>query len=202
MKVAVLGASGNIGSEIVRELASRGHEVTAIARNPDRIPAIEGVTAKAGDASDADALAALIKGSDAVISALHHDVPAATLLAALHKAGVARFLVTGGAASLEVAPGVRLFDTPEFPEAWRPFGQSGIDFLDTLRGETRIDWTFLSPAALIEAAPRRGTYRSGKDQLLVDKDGVSRIGYADYAIAMVDELETPKHSRSRFTVAY
>ena len=202
MKVAVLGASGRAGSEITRELASRGHSVTAIARKPDAIPAASGVTPVAGDASDPTALAALIKGADAVISALHFDVPASTLLGALKTAGVPRLLVTGGAASLQVAPGVLLFDTPEFPAEWKPIAKGGIDFLDDLRHEKEIDWTFFSPAALIEEGPRTGAYRTGGDQLVVDDKGDSKISFADYAIAMVDELEQHRHSRARFTAAY
>lgn len=202
MNVTVLGASGRAGSEITRELASRGHTVTAIARKPEAIPTVRGVTAIAGDASDPTALVELIKGSDAVISALHFDVPASTLLSALKTAGVPRLLVTGGAAGLEVAPGVRLIDTPEFPEEWRVFAEAGIAFLDELRAETDIDWTFFSPAAVIEETPRIGVFRTGTDQLIVDDKGESRIGFSDYAIAMVDELEQPKHSRARFTAAY
>lgn len=202
MHVTVLGASGRAGSEITRELASRGHTVTAIARKPEAIPTAEGVAPVQGDASDAAALAALIKGSDAVISALHFDVPASTILSALKTAGVPRLLVTGGAASLQVAPGVRLIDTPEFPEEWKVFAQGGIAFLDDLRTETDIDWTFFSPAAVIEQTPRLGTFRTGTDQLIVDDKGESRIGFSDYAIAMVDELENPQHSRARFTAAY
>ncbi|WP_313011639.1 NAD(P)-dependent oxidoreductase [Brevundimonas sp.] len=202
MKVAVLGASGRAGSEITKELASRGHSVTAIARKPDAIPAASGVTPVAGDASDPAALADLIKGSDAVISALHFDVPAETLLGALKTAGVPRLLVTGGAASLEVAPGVLLFDTPQFPAEWKPIAKGGLTFLDDLRLEKEIDWTFFSPAALIEEGPRTGAYRTGGDQLVVDDKGDSRISFADYAIAMVDELEQHRHSRARFTAAY
>ncbi|MFC5345233.1 NAD(P)-dependent oxidoreductase [Brevundimonas staleyi] len=202
MKITVLGASGRAGSEITRELAARGHTVTAVARKPEAIPAADGVTPAQGDASDLTALAALIKGSDAVISALHFDVPAATILSALKTAGVPRLLVTGGAASLQVAPGVRLIDTPEFPEEWKVFAQGGIAFLDDLRAETDIDWTFFSPAAVIEETPRLGTFRTGTDQLVVDDRGESRIGFSDYAIAMVDELENPQHSRARFTAAY
>ena len=202
MKIAVLGASGRAGSEITKELAARGHSVTAIARKPDAIPAADGVTPVAGDASDAAALADLIKGSDAVISALHFDVPAETILDALKTAGVPRLLVTGGAASLEVAPGVRLIDTPEFPEEWKAFAQGGIVFLDALGQETDIDWTFFSPAAVIEETPRLGHFRTGTDQLVVDDTGDSKIGFSDYAIAMVDELENPQHSRARFTAAY
>ena len=202
MKVSVLGASGRAGSEITKELAARGHAVVAIARKPDAIPAAPGVTPIAGDASDPAALAKLIEGSDAVISALHFDVPAETLLGALKTAGVPRLLVTGGAASLEVAPGVILFDTPQFPAEWKPIAKGGITFLEDLRQEKDIDWTFFSPAALIEEGPRIGAYRTGGDQLVVDDKGDSKISFADYAIAMVDELEQPKHSRARFTAAY
>ncbi len=202
MKIAVLGASGRAGSEIVREAAARGHDVLAIARNPEKIPAIDGVTSKTGDASDPEALATLIAGSDAVISALHFDISAETLLSAIRKAGVPRLLVTGGAASLEVAPGQRLIDSPEFPEEWKPFAMGGIIFLDALRQIDDVDWTFFSPAALIFEGPRTGTYRPGTDQLVTDESGESRISFADYAIAMVDELEAHKHSRARFTAAY
>ncbi|WP_299175554.1 NAD(P)-dependent oxidoreductase [uncultured Brevundimonas sp.] len=202
MKVAVLGASGRAGSEITKELAARGHAVVAIARKPEAIPVASGVAPVAGDASNADALADLIKGVDVVVSALHFDVPAQTLLTALKTAGVPRLLVTGGAASLEVAPGVRLIDTPDFPQEWKAFAQGGIDFLDALRPETDIDWTFFSPAALLEEGPRLGHYRTGTDQLIVDDKGESRISFADYAIAMVDELEAHDHPRARFTAAY
>ncbi|MBO9621428.1 MAG: NAD(P)-dependent oxidoreductase [Sphingomonas sp.] len=202
MKIAVLGASGRAGSEITRELAARGHEVTAIARNIDAIPALPRVAAVRGDASDPEALAGLIGGHDAVISALHFDVPAATLLEALKRAGVGRLLVTGGAASLEAAPGVRLIDAPDFPAEWKGMAMGGIAFLDALRGEQAIDWTFFSPAALLFEGPRRGTYRTGADQLVTDDEGESRISFADYAIAMVDELEAHRHPRARFTAAY
>lgn len=202
MKVAVLGASGRAGSEITRELAGRGHHVLAIARKPEAIPQTPGVTAVAGDASDPAALAALIRGNDAVISALHFDVPARELLSALRQAGVGRLLVTGGAASLEVAPGVRVIDTPEFPQDWKAFAMGGIEFLDALRKETAIDWTFFSPAMVIFEGPRLGRYRSGGDKLVTDDAGESKISFADYAIAMVDELEQKRHSRARFTAAY
>ncbi|MEE4453512.1 NAD(P)-dependent oxidoreductase [Novosphingobium resinovorum] len=202
MKIAVLGASGRAGSEITREAAARGHEVLAIARNPEKIATGERITAATGDASDPASLAALIAGSDAVISALHFDVPAETLLSAIREAGVPRLLVTGGAASLEVAPGKRLIDTPDFPEEWKTFAMGGITFLGALRQVDDVDWTFFSPAALIFEGPRTGSYRSGGDELVTDEAGESKISFADYAIAMVDELEAHKHSRERFTAAY
>jgi uncharacterized protein len=202
MKVAVLGASGRAGSEITAELVRRGHEVVAIARKPDAIAKAPGVTAVEGDASDPEALAELIRGVDAVISAIHFNVPAATLLSALKTAGVPRLLVTGGAASLEVAPGKILFDSMDLPEEWKPAIRGGITFLGDLREEKDIDWTFFSPAAMIEPGPRTGKFRLGTDQLVVDDAGESRISFADYAIAMVDELEQHRHPRARFTAAY
>lgn len=202
MKVAILGASGRAGSEIVKELAGRGHEVIAIARKPEAIPQRPNVTAQAGDASDPSALIELIRGVDAVVSALHFDIPAATLLTALREAEVPRLLVTGGAASLEVAPGKRVIDDPAFPEEWKGMALGGIAFLDALRAEKAIDWTFFSPAALLFEGPRLGNYRLGTDQLVTDANGDSKISFADYAVAMVDELERHQHSRARFTAAY
>ena len=202
MKVAMLGASGRAGSEITKELARRGHAVLAVDQNPDAVPLAAEVTPVRGDAFDPAALSTLIQGSDAVISALRFDVSAATLLSAAKQAGVTRFLFTGGAGSLEVAPGVRLIDAPGFPEEARPFVQGGITFLEDLLAEEDIDWIFFSPAADFFAGPRLGHYRLGADKVVVDEAGVSKISFADYAIAMVDELEQHKHSRERFTAAY
>ena len=202
MKVAVLGASGRAGSEIVKELATRGHQVLAIARHPDAIPVADGITAMRGDASDPAALAGLLAGCDAVISALKFDVPPATLLSALRQAGVGRLLVTGGAASLKDEEGRRLIDTDAFPEAWKPVAQAGIDFFYALREERDIDWVFFSPAFNFVVGPRTGTFRLGGEHLIKDEAGESRISFADYAIAMADELETHAHSRERFTIGY
>jgi len=202
MLVSVLGASGRAGREIALELARRGHQVRAIARKPEAVPLAPGIIPVKGDASEPAAMSDLISGSDAVISALHFDVPPATLIAALKRAKINRLLVTGGAASLEVAPGVRLIDTPEFPAEWKDAAMAGVNFLDQLRSEKEIDWTFLSPAALLFEGPRLGHCRAGKDQLVTDAMGQSKISFADYAIAMVDELEAHRHSRTRFTVAY
>jgi putative NADH-flavin reductase len=204
MKVAVLGAGGKGGSEITKELASRGHEVVAIGRNPEKIPTGAGITPTKGDASDADALAEQIKGADAVISAVHFDIPSSTLLGAVKKAGVDRLLVMGGAASLNTADGKRLFDSEHFPDFLRPIVKPAIDFLDDLKKETSTDWTFFSPAQNIFEGERKGpgSFRLGKDNLVTDDKGESNISYADYAIAMVDELEQHNSSRSRFTVGY
>jgi putative NADH-flavin reductase len=204
MKVAVLGAGGKGGSQITQELTSRGHEVVAIGRNPEKLPSGPGITAKQGDASDADALAGLIAGSDAVISALHFDIPSSTLLGAVKKAGVDRLLVMGGAASLNTADGTRLYDSPHFPEFLKPLVKPAIDFLDDLKKDSDTDWTFFSPAQNIFEGERKGpgSFRLGQDNLVTDDKGESNISYADYAIAMVDELEQHNNSRSRFTVGY
>ncbi len=204
MHVAVLGASGKGGSEIAKELVARGHTVLGLARKPEAIPAEAGITAKACDAHDVDALAEAITGVDAVISALHFDVTAEMLLGAVKKAGVNRLLVMGGAASLKGADGVRLYDSPNFPEEIKPMVIGGIHFLDALREEKEVDWTFFSPAMVIFVGPRMGpdSFRLGTEELVVESNGESKISYADYAIAMVDELEAHNHSRSRFTIGY
>ena len=204
MKVAVLGASGKGGSEIAREAAARGHQVIGISRHPENIPVADGITAVRGDAANAEELADLIKGVDAVISALHFDVTADVLLGAVKQAGVPRLLVMGGAASLNGPDGVRVFDSPTFPEHIKPFVIGGIHFLDAIRQEQEVDWTFFSPAMLIFVGERKGpgSFRLDGDNLVVDANGESKISYADYAIAMVDELEQHRHSRARFTIGY
>lgn len=204
MHVAVLGASGKGGSEIVRELVSRGHSVLGIARNPGKIPQLDGVTARAGDAGKPDELGPMLEDVDAVISAVHFDVDCETLLTAVRLAGVKRLLVMGGAASLRGADGVMLYDSPNFPENIKPIVKPAITFLEELRKEKDIDWTFFSPAMLIFEGERKGpgSFRLGADELVTDAEGNSKISYADYAIAMVDELERHEHSRARFTAAY
>ena len=202
-KVALIGASGFIGSRLLAELSARGHAVTAIVRNPEKIAALAGVTAIKGDVFDKDGLAKLLAGHDAVISAVHFSASdPQLLLAAVKQSGVKRYLVVGGAGSLEVAPGVKLFDTPEFPAIYLDEARKGGVFLDLLKQDQDLDWTFLSPSALIQPGERTGQFRLGTDQLLVDNKGNSSISAEDYAIALVDELEKPAHSRRRFTVGY
>jgi uncharacterized protein len=202
MKIAVIGASGRGGSRIVAELVRRGHQVTAIARNPEKVEAHAQVTPKKGDLYD-PGISALLAGHDAVVSAVHFlDSDPDTLIEAVRASGVKRYFVMGGAGSLEVAPGVKLIDTPQFPAIYKDEAAKGGVFLDRLRREKDIDWTFLSPPALIDFGERTGKFRIGKDQLLVDGKGDSKISFEDFAIAAVDELEKPKHSRQRFTVGY
>ncbi len=200
--VALIGASGDAGSRILAELSERGHQVTAIARNADRIASLPGVTAKQGDAGDQRSLAELLKGHDAVISAVPFKTSdVTTLVGAVRDAGVTRYLLVGGAGSLEVAQEEKLIDQPDFPEAYKPEARAGGEFLDFLRGVEDLDWTFLSPSAEFVPGERTGRFRLGQDMLLFNDEG-SRISFEDYAIAMVDELETPTHMRQRFTVGY
>ena len=203
MKIAVVGASGRAGSRIVAELSRRGHTVTAIARDPGKIAKLPNVTAKKGDAHDQAALTALLAGHDAAVSSIHFLASdPAKLIGAARDSGVGRYLVVGGAGSLEVAPGVRLVTTPNFPAQYKAEAEKGAAFLDLLRQEKELNWTFLSPSALFVDGERTGKFRLGTDQLLTAAEGKSWISFEDYAVAMVDEIERPAHVRQRFTVGY
>lgn len=200
--IALIGASGNAGSRILKELSDRGHRVTGIARNPGNIAALPGVTAVAGDVFEPRGLAALLRGHDAVVSAVHFTASdPQLLLEAVRASGVRRYLVVGGAGSLEVAPGRRLIDAPEFPEAYKNEASKGAAFLELLKTVDDLDWTFLSPSALFQPGERTGVFRLGRDSLLTNEAG-SSISFEDYAVALVDEIEQPAHVRQRFTVGY
>ncbi|SFV08685.1 hypothetical protein SAMN02799631_04752 [Methylobacterium sp. 174MFSha1.1] len=200
-KVAVIGATGNVGARLVAELVARGHRVTAISRTPGESDSPQ-VEALAGDVREPEGLSRLLAGHDAVVSAVRFgDADPQALIGAVRESGVARYLVVGGAGSLEVAPGQRLVDQPDFPAAYKDEALRGAAFLDALRGVTDLDWSFLSPSALIGPGERTGRFRLGGDQLLVGENG-SRISYEDYAVALVDEIERPAHIRRRFTVGY
>ncbi|QOY21853.1 NAD(P)-dependent oxidoreductase [Xanthomonas citri] len=202
-KVALIGASGAAGSRILKELSDRGHTVTGIARNPEKIALLPGVTTARADVFDKDALAQVLRGHDAVVSAVHFTASdVQTLIDAVRASGVKRYIVVGGAGSLEVAPGQRLVDQPDFPPAYKAEASRGANFLDLLRSSANdLDWTFLSPSALFVAGERTGKFRLGTDQLLSTPSG-SSISFEDFAIALVDELEHPAHVRTRFTVGY
>lgn len=201
-KIALIGASGNAGSRILKELSDRGHQVTAIARNPEKIASLPNVEAKKGNVFDQAGLSGLLKGHDAVISSVHFTASdPATLIEAVRASGVQRYLVVGGAGSLEIAPGKRVVDLPDFPAAYKAEATKGAEFLDRLKQEKQLDWTFLSPSAEFVPGERTGKFRIGRDSLLSNDEG-SRISFEDYAIALVDEIEKPQHSRQRFTVGY
>lgn len=212
MKIALIGASGFIGSALREEALQRNHQVTALVSRPERLAPVANLTVGKTDALDSKALAQQLRGYDAVLSAFsgHADNDIYgyymkgfhAILAAVKAADTPRFLLVGGAASLEVAPGKLLFDTPEFPDAYKATAKGAMEALALLRQEPDLDWTVLSPAAELFSGKRTGQFRLGADQLLSDDQGHSRILVQDYAVAMIDELETPRHSRRRFSVSY
>jgi hypothetical protein len=216
MRIVVFGGTGNIGQRITKEALSRGHEVVAVVRDPARSEAPDPrVQLVQGDATDAKSVTSVVRGADAVVNAISprpgkHGKPAPSLtdaaravIAGLKEAGVKRLLVVGGAGSLEVAPGLALIDTPGFPEAYKQEAEEGRDSLNVYRTEAEdLDWTYLSPAAMIQPGERTGRYRTTGDQFLTDAQGNSVISFEDYAVALVDELEKPQHVGGRFGVAY
>ena len=209
MNVVVYGATGNTGSEIVKELLARGHKVTGVARNVDSLKGQPGVITKTDDLSNVDAIAAIIKGADVVVSAYQPPADNTDALVdvtkrqieAVKKAGVPRLLVVGGAGLLEVAPGVTLIKSGHLPAEYMPIAMSHEKALGVLRASD-INWTYLSPAAYFVPGERTGKFRLGTKELITDAKGDSRISFADYAIALVDEIEKPAHEKASFSIGY
>src|SRR3954469_7003551 len=216
MKIVVFGATGNVGQRVVAEALRRGHDVVGVGRDP---AAVQSPDKRArlvkGDATNAESVAVVARGADAVVSAISprpnsRGLPAPSLsanaralISGLRKSGVKRVLYVGGAGSLEVAPGKALADLPDFPAAYRDEAREGREALAVWRADGRgLDWTYLSPAAEIAPGQRTGAYRTTGDQLLVDAKGRSFISFEDYAVAVLDELEQPQHVAQRFGVAY
>ncbi len=220
MKVALFAATGRAGRTILEELIRRGHEVTAVARNLDKLPEqLPGSVKRVqDDLSSADRIAEIIAGSDAVVSAFgpSSSDPRYTsdmsytdqlvsvterLIAAVRKAGAPRLLVVGGAGSLEFSPGVTVLDSGYWPKPYVPIATSHMKAFAALRASD-INWTYFSPPMLIQPGERTGKFRLGGDALIKDDQGNSSVSFEDYAIALVDELEKPAHERSRFTIGY
>ena len=202
-EIAIIGATGNAGSRLTQEALRRGHTVTALARDTSKLEPRDGVTACNVDALDIDALADALAGHDAVFSATRFaTVPESAIVGAVKRAGVERLLIVGGAGSLYAAPGQRILDSPDFPEAYRAEAAAGAAFLDALRRERELNWTFVSPSAEFVSGPRTRNFRLGVDELLVDSNGRSWISFDDFAIAFLDEFERGTHIKQRFTVGY
>lgn len=213
--VALIGASGFVGTAILNELLNRGHKVTGIVRNPEKVNVRhDNLTIVKADVSDTESVISACTGKDTVISAYNPgwsnpDIYEETLrnypliLEAAKRSAVSRLLCVGGAGTLFCAPGLRVVDSGTIPEAIMDGVKSlGEFYLNTLMNERDIDWIFFSPAGTLEPGERTGKFRLGKDDLIVDTDGNSHISVEDYAMAMVDELEKPTHHYERFTIGY
>jgi uncharacterized protein len=214
-EIVLIGASGFVGSAILKEALDRGHKVTAVVRHPEKITTVhKNLKVKEGDVSLSDTVTDLFKGADAVISAYNPgwQNPAIAeettkvyryILDGVRQAGIDRFLVVGGAGSLFISHGIRLMDAGVMPESILPAVRALADiYLIDLMTEKSIDWVFFSPAGNLEPGLRTGKFRLGKDELIVNEKGESKISVQDYAVAMIDELEKPAHHRERFTIGY
>lgn len=212
MKIALIGATGFIGSALLSEALARGHQVTALVAHPEKLQPAGNLQALAVDVQDLASLTPQLAGFDAVISAFSGHANSDTLgyyvsgitniIQAAKDTKAPRLLVVGGAGSLEVAPGVQVIDTPGFPAEYKASAEGARQALNLLREEAGLNWTMLSPSAVIAPGQRTAQFRLGGDQLLSDAEGNSRISVEDYAVAMMNELEQPAHLRQRFTVGY
>lgn len=213
MKVAIIGATGFVGQQVVKEALDRGLQVTAIARQNKNLPDDTNLQVALGDVANTHWLVEQLTDQDIVISTynpgwaednLYEKTAkgAQQILDAIKLAGVKRLLYVGGAGSLEVAPGLELVDTPQFPENIRPGAKAVRDFRNKLRHESELDWTYLSPAALLEPGKRTGQFRLGSTQLLMKGDAPARISVEDLAVAIIDEVENPQFIKAQFTAAY
>lgn len=220
MNVVLLAASGRAGSTILNELVSRGHQVTAVARNLDKLPMQlpESVKPIRDDLSNVDRISEIIAGADAVVSAygppssdpryttdVNYTDQLVTvterLIAAVDKAGAPRLIVVGGAGSLWFSPGIKVLDSGYWPAPYVPIATSHMKAFAALK-TSWINWTYFSPPMMIQPGERTGKFRLGGDDIVLDAEGKNHISYEDYAVALVDELERPAHERSRFTIGY
>lgn len=211
-KIALIGATGFVGTAVLKEAASRGHSVTALVRNTDKVAKLDNVTAMKTDIFDTDALAKQIAGHDIIISAFNpgwadanirenHIKGSSSINEAAKKAGVKRLIAVGGAGSLAIK-GHQLVDSPEFPAEWKEGALGARQALNELREEKDLDWTFVSPAIILQPGERTGKYRLGADEPVFDDKGESKISVEDLAVAIVDEAEQGNHIGKRFTAAY
>jgi putative NADH-flavin reductase len=216
MKVALIGASGFVGKAILKELLQRGHQVTAVVRHTGKLIQQENLQAVSADVLNEAEITNAMAGNDVVISAynagwtnpdLYNEFlkGSQTIQAAVKMSGVKRLIVVGGAGSLFIAPGRQIVDTEGFPSEWKPGALAARDYLNIIKEEQVLDWTFFSPAVEMHqgtSGTRKGTYRTGLENPVFDANGRSIISVEDTAVAIVDELEKPKHIQQRFTAAY
>ncbi len=212
MKIALIGASGYVGKALLKEAVSRGHTVSALVRNPDKVEKAAGVSAKAVDVNDSKALSEAIGGADVVVSAFNggwgdpdiykkHRAGSDSIRDSAKAAGK-RLIVIGGAGSLYAPDGSQFVDGEHFPGEYKDGARAARDALGDLRKETALDWTFLSPPFLLKPGERTGKYRVGGENPIFNDKGESTISVEDLSVAVLDEVEKPKHSRQRFTIGY
>lgn len=210
MRVVLYGATGTIGSRILKELLSRGHAITAVVRDPSKLRAQNNLKIEKGDILDPASIAKLAWGADVIVSSVGPASPAQAnqlsdvaraLIAGTRRAGSPRLIVVGGAGSLEIAPGQQLVDSPSFPDAYKPTALAHRDAFYILR-DCDLNWTCFSPAGVIQPGERTGKFRLGLNSLVSDGKGNSSISAEDYAMALVDEVENARHTRQRFTIGY
>ena len=214
MRIAMYGVTGNLGPIFAGEALNRGHSVTAIVRDPARMKlSHKNLSVMTGDVTDPASVAKAVAGHDVVIASItgrrdgNHQVvlqAAHTLLEALPRAGIKRLLWVGGTSSLEVKPGVTFLESPEYPAPASLEPATAFEVYKTFKGSSGgVEWSFFSPARGITRGERTGRYRTGVDAVLRDAEGTfSKFTWEDYAVALVDELEHPKHTRQRWTAAY
>jgi uncharacterized protein len=213
LRIALIGATGFVGSAVLREALSRGHRVTALVRDVGKLTNDVNLKARKTDIYDEADVVNGVAQHDAAISAFNpgweesdiFDLQVRgmrSIIAGVKQAGIKRLLVVGGAGSLEVSPGVQLVDTPDFPQQFKQGALATREELNMLQKEPELEWTFLSPSANLHPGKRTGRFRIGSDQLLTNAEGKSEISLEDFSVAMIDELEKPAHVRKRFTVGY
>ena len=216
MNIALIGASGFVGSAILNELIQRKHKITAIVRHPEKVKQAEHVTVVKANVLNENEVANAVKTHDVVVSAynagwanpnLYNEFleGSKSIQAGVKKAGVKRLIVIGGAGSLYIADGLQLIDTPQFPEEIKPGASAARDYLNLLRDEEELDWTFFSPAIEMyqeSSGVRKGTYRTGLENPVFDANNRSVLSVEDLAVVIADEAENPKHICQRFTAAY
>ena len=202
MKIALVGATGNVGTRLISELTRRGHHVTAIARHPEKLQGQASVSPVSGDVQNENALAAVLAGHDVVIHSVKFLSTECLEDHRRNQGGESATVARRRGREVWRSPRTYSCELPRLSREYKPETLAGVEFLDVLRGEEELDWTFLSPSYFFAPGERTGKFRLGKDELLVAADGQSRISTEDFAIALVDELERPKHSRQRFTVGY
>ncbi len=214
MKVALIGA-GFVGTQLIRELTNRGHQVTVLVRNTEKITSADGVKAVKSDVLHDQGLAEKLKGHDAVINAfnagwtnpnLYNDFMEGSqaIQKAVKDSGVKRFITIGGAGSLYIGD-QQLVDSPDFPEAYKAGATAARDYLNIIKQEEVLDWTFFSPAIEMHqgtSGVRTGKYRTGTENPVFNEEGRSILSVEDVAVVIADELENPKFVRQRFTAAY